>query len=294
MTLPNFLIIGAAKSGTTAISQFLAQHPQIYMSSIKEPYYFSLEEAPTFCGPGDQEAFCTAVTDIESYLQLFHEVSGEIAIGEASTTYLYIPQASKRIFTHIPKVKLIAILRNPVDRAYASFLHQRREGREPVVEFSKALQLEEKRIQKNWMPLWHYKQCGFYFIQLKRYYDLFNQDQIKVYLYEDFKNDPNGLLKNIFDFLNVDQDFSPDTSIRYNASGIPKSKLLHSLISQKSLMKTALKPLFPKSLRQKIRMKNLAKPELKPELRSQLQKTYRKDILKLQNLIKRDLGHWLE
>ncbi|MEL7038722.1 MAG: sulfotransferase [Cyanobacteria bacterium J06592_8] len=295
MTLPNFLIIGAAKAGTTAIAEYLKQHPQIYMSSVKEPFFFSFEgQKLDFRGPGDSEAFHLAITDLADYRQLFQGVENEVAIGEASTTYLYTPNAAERIHHYIPNVKLIAILRNPVERAYASYLHLIRDGNETIMDFSEALDREQQRINDNWMLLWHYQQVGFYYSQLNHYYNQFDPQQIKVYLYDDFKADALGLIKDILSFLNVDDTYTPDLSIRYNVSGIPKNRFLHNLISGNNVLKKIAKPLFPRSLKQLIRTKNLEKPEMSKEVRERLVNLYREDIVKLQDLINRDLSQWLK
>lgn len=300
MLMPNFLIIGAAKAGTTALYYYLKQHPQIYMSPVKETNFFALEgEKLDFRGPGDREAINSfSITDLESYLLQFQGVSNEIAIGEASPLYLYSPKAPERIKFYIPNAKLIAILRNPVERAYASFLHLIRDGREFFTDFAQALQEEKARIQNNWEHIWHYEQMGFYYTQLKRYYDIFRHSQIKVYLYEDFKTRPVSVLQDIFRFLGVDDTFSPDMYIRPNVSGIPKNKVMHTFLTKPNPIKTILKPFFPARLRQRIvtslKNRNLVKPELSPEIRKQLLQVYREDIMKLQDLIQRDLSKWLE
>jgi len=123
MTLPTFLIIGAAKSGTTSLWHYLRQHPQIFLTRHKEPNFFILEglELPPFSGPAAPEIlykkiYKYSVTDIDSYRTLFQEVSQEKAIGEASVPYLYFPQAADRIKKYIPDVKMIVVLRNPIDR----------------------------------------------------------------------------------------------------------------------------------------------------------------------------------
>ena len=294
MTMPNFLIIGAAKAGTTSLAQYLKQHPQVYISPVKEPYFFSLEgQKRDFQGPGDPETFAKAVTNLEDYQNLFAGVAGEVAIGEASVSYLHTPLAAKRIYKYLPNVKLIVILRNPVDRAYACFMHQIREGHEPFTDFAQALAQEEKRIQENWMFLWHYQQNGFYYAQLKPYYNLFNRSQIKIYLYEDLQNDAATLVRDIFNFIEVDQNFVPDLSIRYNMSGVPKSWFVQNLLTKSNPIKYILRPLFPQKLRQIIRKQNLAKPELPGQIRKELSQGYRDDILKLQDLVQRDLSNWL-
>ena len=123
MAMPNFLIIGAAKSGTTALYHSLKQHPQIYMSPVKEPRFFAFEgETPRFCGPGDDRFVRKFVTNFEDYLRLFEAVTDQIAIGEASTVYLTMSEtSSRRIRHHLPHAKLIAVLRHPADRAYSQY-----------------------------------------------------------------------------------------------------------------------------------------------------------------------------
>ena len=299
MTMPNFLVIGAAKAGTTSLYNYLKEHPQIYMSPHKEPRFFALEGKPIdFQGPGDLTRF-KFVTNIESYLALFEEVYHEVAIGEASPWYLYVPQAPKRIKNHIPNAKLIAILRDPVERAYSNFLHAVSEELEPLNDFTQAMEAEEERIRHNWSYRWHYKQKGFYSVQIKRYYALFDRDQIRFYLYDDFITSPMSVMQDIFRFLGVDDTFVPNTSQKHNVSRLPKNKMLDKLFRQPNSMKSLLKPFFPSSLRKQVKTNliNLnfqKKPQLLPEVRKQLIEEYREDILRLQELIQRDLSAWLK
>jgi hypothetical protein len=298
MTLPNFLVIGAAKSGTTSLYRYLKQHPQVYMSPVKEPHFFTHEgERPNFRGPGDEWMNTTFVYRLGDYRKLFAGVSDEKAIGEASTWYLGNPKAPDRIRHYIPEAKLIAILRNPVDRAYSAYLHLVRIGQE-WLDFARALREEEARIKANWNDIWHYKRGGFYHAQLTRYYELFGQDQIRVYLYEDLKEDPVGTMQSIFRFLEVDDAFVPDTSLKYNVSGIPRSRALQTFVEKPNPFKTVLKPFLPEGLRRRIRenlrQRNLSIPPPMPEdVRKKLTEAYREDILKLQDLIGRDLSGWL-
>ena len=308
MTMPNFLIIGAAKSGTSALFEYLKQHPQIYVSSpLKEPHFFAFEgKRPNFQGPGDQELYdYIGVSDIEVYRALFRGATKEVAIGEASVYYLYLPRARDRIRHYVPDVKLIAILRDPAERAYSNFLHMIRDDKESLSDFAQALQAEEDRIQNNWGPLWHYKQVGFYYEQLKRYYEAFDREQIRVYLYEDLNDDPVGMLRDVYKFLGVDDTFAPDVSVRHNVSGVPKNELLHALhgfILRPHPVKTLFKPFLPLRLRQPVldrllnalRNQNLVKPPFPMEVRRQLAEEYREDILRLQELIQRDLSKWLQ
>ncbi|AFY76732.1 MAG: sulfotransferase [Hydrococcus sp. C42_A2020_068] len=294
MTLPNFLIIGAAKAGTTALHTYLQQHPQIYMTPDKETNFFAFEgEHLNFQGPGDEAINQFSIIELESYQAEFQNVSDEKAIGEACPLYLYHAKAPERIYSYIPHVRLIAILRHPVDRAYANFLHIIRDDREPCRDFAQALQQEKKRIEDNWEWFWHYIQLGYYSIQLKRYYDIFDREQIRVYLYEDLCQNPLALIQDIFCFLGVDKTFVPDISIRPNKSGIPKNLLVHKLLTKPNPIKSILKPLFPSQLRQKIQHQNLKTPKISSETKVFLTNLYREDILKCQDLIDRDLSGWL-
>ncbi|MDJ1178844.1 sulfotransferase [Roseofilum sp. BLCC_M91] len=301
MIMPNFLLIGAAKSGTSSVHNYLNQHPEIYMSKNKEPNFFAYEGwQPDFCGSGDAESTTNVKTIpyLKEYQALFEEVTEEKAIGESSTFYLYIPETAERIKHYIPDAKLIAILRHPVDRAYSFYSHLRRDGRETLKDFSKALKEEENRRKNHWSPVWRYQDFGFYGLQLQRYFDRFDRQQIKVYLYEDLQSDAKTMLKEIFQFLEVDDTFTPNLKLRYNKSEVPKNKLFHNFISNKNVVKRIIRPLIPAKIRQpmaaKAYRKNLGRLKpLSPELRQELIPIFREDILKLQDLIGRDLSHWL-
>lgn len=299
MTLPNFLIIGAMKSGTTALYQYLEQHPQVYMSPVKEPNFFAFEnERPDFRAPSDTAPGGIneqSVTDLDEYRTLFGGVSSERAVGEASHWYLYSPKAPERIQHHIPGARIIAVLRNPVERAYSDFLHSVRDGNETVTDFREALAREPERIHADW-SMGRYVDRGFYHAQLERYFNRFEPDRIRVYLYEDLKADASGVMKDMFQFLGVDETFEPNMSVRPNVSGVPRSRVLHALFTKPSRTKAFLKPLLPAtvlSLADDLKRRNLDRPQIQPEIRAQLIDVYTDDILKLQELIRRDLSEWL-
>lgn len=296
MVLPNFLIIGAAKAGTTSLYYYLRQHPQIFMSSWKEPKFFSLEgEELNFQGP-TRTINVNSINNLDDYLKLFESVRDEVAIGEASPVYLYSPKAPLNIKKHIPEAKLIVVLRHPAERAFSSFAHLIRAGYE-TLSFEQALEEESKRIKEKWAPLWYYKGKGFYAQQLERYFELFDREQIKIYLYEELVKDSVALVQDAYKFLGVDDSFVPDLT-RMNVSGVPKSRFLHSLLTRDNQLKTLAKVVIPKSFRYgistKIKKKNLgSKPVMSVETRNQLTEFYREDILRLQEIINQDLTHWL-
>jgi hypothetical protein len=226
MPLPIFLIIGAPRCGTTALYRALMQHPQIFMSPEKEPHFFAFEgEVIKWNGPRASNIdryWRTRTTSLKEYEKLFDKAGTAKALGEASPCYMTVPRACQRIRYYIPRAKLIAILRNPVDRAYSHFCHCVRRGFEPILDFGEALQKEDERTAKDWGLPWYYKQNGLYYKQLKGYYNLFSKKQLRVYLYDDFAADPFSVLRDIFHFLNVDDSFSPNLKIRPNLNtGIP-------------------------------------------------------------------------
>ncbi len=295
MVMPNFLIVGAAKAGTTALHTYLQQHPQIYMTPDKETNFFAFEgQKLNFRGIGDEAINQFSITDLATYQNLFAGVTNETAIGEACPLYLYHPKAPHNIAQALPNVRLIVILRNPVDRAYANYLHLIRDDREPEKDFAQALQAEPERIGNNWEWFWHYVQLGYYGQQLKQYYGLFDKSQIRVYLYEDLVKRSDWLIQDLFEFLQVDTSFQPDMSIRPNKSGVPKNPLLHKLLTKPNPIKSLLKPLFPAKMRQKIQHNNLETPKLSAEVRESLTALYREDLLQCQALIGRDLSAWLK
>lgn len=298
VTLPNFVVIGAAKSGTTALYHYLGQHPEVYMSPQKETNFFAFEgQKVDFRGPGDEGISQSSITDLVAYREQFAGVSGETAVGEASPWYLYLPSTAGNMRRHIPEARLIVILRNPVDRAFSSYLHLRREGQEKL-SFEEGLAVEEERIEQNWEPLWHYRKAGLYAAQVKRFLDLFGRDRIRFYLYEDFNADPGSVLRDIYESLEVDSSFESCTSVRHNVTGVPRNQFLWRLIREGNPIEKAAGALVPTRYRTGLKrvliQRLLKKPALSPETRRSLGSYYREDILHLQDLIEMDLARWME
>ena len=176
MTMPNFFIVGAQKAGTTSLYHYLDQHPQVYMSPIKEPYFFDHEMDSEgevvrrdFGGHRQPPRFA----NIGEYSALFEGVQNERAIGEATPLYIYAPGAPERIERHAPGAKAIALLRHPADRAYSAFLHAVRIGAEPLTDFAQALREEPFRVRNGWHYVFHYRSRGLYYQQLNHLYEVF-------------------------------------------------------------------------------------------------------------------------
>ena len=294
MTLPTFLVIGAAKSGTTALTHYLRQHPDVYMSPVKGCNFFAVEGARVMQGGPIPTGHW--IHDINDYRAQFEAVKGERAIGEASESYLSSPQAPARIRHYIPDAKLIAMLRNPVDRAYSSFMHLVRDGSETELDFRAALRLEEERAAANWGGMYRYREVGLYHGQLGRYFDLFAREQMAVYLYDDFESDPAALMRGVFGFLGVDEAFNPDMSQRPNVSGFHRSRLLQRAFTRTSLPRRVARRIFPPPVKRTVKRqlkKRVVKRPLDPAVRAELQAYFRDDILRLQDLLGRDLSAWL-
>ena len=294
--LPNFLLIGAAKAGTTALFATLDQHPDVYFAGNKEPRYFAwMEQSLDVRGPGDWAALSPyVVTRWADYARLFANAGTATAIGEASTAYLYHPYAAARIAHALPDARLIAILRHPADRAYAAYLHLLRDGRE-TLDFAAALRAEPERIAQGWEPLWHYRQMGAYAAQLRRYLAHFERARLHVCLYDDFQADPTATARRIFAFLGVEDSFTPALPHRTNVGGVPRGEPLYRLLAAARWKRARQR--IPPGLRHRYRrLLNawpLRRPPLPPQLRANLTATFRDDILHLQDLLQRDLSAWL-
>jgi hypothetical protein len=298
--LPTFLIIGAQKSGTTSLYEYMEQHPDVFMSPNKEPHFFAFEGQTLDYRLADgKPAALTrhAVTTLAEYRELFAGAAGETARGEASTLYLAIPHTAERIHACIPDARLIAILRNPVDRAWSAYLHARRWNAEPEHDFRRALALEPQRIADRWGPLYHYQTLGYYHDQLAPYYALFPREQIRVFRYDDFVARPHDVLRDAFAFIGVEPSFEPDTALRHNVSGVPRSTRIQALLEGNQGLKQIVKRVIPRDLalrgRAVVQRRNLTRPILPAETRNELQALFQDDIERTAELTGLDLAGWL-
>jgi Sulfotransferase family len=291
VTLPSFLVIGAARSATTSLHYALRAHPQVFVPERKEPNFFAFEGLPADADPG----VATSVTRLEDYVRLFQGVTDEEAIGEVSPVYLVNPRACERIHTHIPEAKLIAVLRNPIERAYSDYLMRIREGLEPLRDFGRALAEEEARHRVG-HPGGYYIRTGFYGRQLRPYFNKFGADHIQVHLFEDVVANPDDALASIFGFLGVNPDFRPGPLLQTNVSGVPRNAPLAGLFWMRKrfgALASAVLPLETKRRIKALMEKGLDRPPLLPEHREELVDVYRDDVRELEKLLGRSLEHWL-
>ena len=309
VSFPNFLIVGSAKSGTTSLYHYLNQHPQVYMSPVKEPLFFCSVDADKDIL--EKELYPVSLDDVVSdphdYTDLFSGVSSEKAIGEASVYYLLDHKKTiKNIKEYIPEwqeLNIVIILRNPIDACFSHYQMYSQYlknflGEKNILTFEESLEAEQERISKGYMALAHFH-WFFYYQQVKDYMD--NFDNVRIYLQTDLKNNPGRLIEDLFEFVGVNNTFVPELKgERYNVSGVPQSNLLYRLLISEGIVRKMIRPVLrlllsperKQLLLQKIWGKNLKRAVMAPEMRKCLIGLYRDDITSLQELIDRDLREW--
>jgi len=295
--MPNTLIVGSPKSGTTTLHYVLDQHPEIYMSPIKEPGFFWAYGEPVILqGPSSVLLKHRIINDMDSYQRLFDGVTTESIIGESSASYMFHPRSPGLISQIIPDANLLFILRNPVDRAFSAYTQYIRDGVEPSSSFEDAITQERQGLRDHWSFGRHLK-YGFYNNAFVEYLKYFDRQQMHISLFEDLRKDPQGLLKNIFQFLKVDDAFEPDFSHQHNISGVIQNPFLRIAWTNTNRLRAAIRPLTTQWMRHSFSewvFRFAKKPEISPEVRAELCEYYRQDIEKLQVFLGRDLSHWLE
>lgn len=298
--MPNFFIVGAARSGTTSLDRYLSQHPEIYMTPRKETHFFVNGLLPPyFTGPGDEGLNRRVIRDEDQYARLFASVKGAKAVGESSAFYLCFPGTAERIAQAVPDAKIIIILREPADRVYSAYTFLVRDGRE-TLGFAEGLSREEERKQKGFEPMWWYKELSLYYSQVRYYLEVFGAQRVKVLLYEELYANAGQSLRDVFAFLGVKEDVVVDTSVRYNVAGVPKSqrlyRLLNHFINTPTPLEKGMKSLAPQYWRvawasRVIGMFTRPVP-VDPQIHAWLKACFAEDVEKLEGLLHRDLLCW--
>jgi hypothetical protein len=203
--LPDFLIAGVPKAGSTALHAALVPHPQLFLPTVKEPKFFLSDgRPPATGGPGDVQTYQEHVWRRADYEALFAPAPAGAKLGEATPFYLYDLKAHERIKALVPSARLIFLLRDPVDRAHSNWTHLWNAGLEPEADFLTACRAEPARIAAGWADFWHYVGLGLYGRQLEHLYQHFPREQVLLLRYRDLKDEPAGTLDRVCDFLGVD------------------------------------------------------------------------------------------
>lgn len=277
---PNFFIVGAPRAGTTSLYEYLKNTKGVFMPSIKDPDFFSVDINMDF-------SVLKPIKDKKKYLKLFENVKDEVAIGEASPTYLHDPKAPTLIHDVIPNAKIIIILRDPVERAYSYFLNLVSSGT-PSDSFSDCI---KRGFNSPSGYSVHVIDDGFYYEQVKRYVDLFGENQVKIFIFEEFIKNPRECLKEILNFLGVYSEPPKIVGQVFNPTREPRGKIAKKIIKSKTLRKV-VKETLPRSSTSTLKMlfgKKTKKIPLSMEDRKFLEDIYRENVKKLQNLLGRNL-----
>ena len=303
--LPDFLVVGAAKSGTTSLYYYLKKHPSIYLSDTKEVWFFSFKDNPPHdAGPASLGK--TVVTNLEEYKRLFLDAQRNQLCGDICPSYLYthlvtVDNIKEAYGREYKKLKIIISLRNPVDRAYSQYMMFKRDDCEPL-SFEEAIKPDiiHKRLHDGWNIFYDYISLGMYYEQVNTFLRQF--PETKVILFDDFIRSPKVILAGLMEFLGIEKThFHKGVDFRYNVSGIPKYKKLDNFVSKRNLLKSLLSPGMKKvmskdaryKLKSRIRNTYMVKPSMRAETRNRLISIYEQDILRLQALLNRNLGNWI-
>ncbi|MDQ3878214.1 MAG: sulfotransferase [Actinomycetota bacterium] len=302
---PNFFLIGAGRAGSTAMSYMLRQHPQIFVTTPKEPHFLAFPaQRLSFKGPGDDlNVNRLAVTDPDEYARLYTGTEGFLARGDASVSTLYYWERSIPTLRDLyPDARLIALLRDPAQRAFSSFQYQKIRGFEPVDDFEEALDLETKRIEMNWQHLWHYTRMSFYHRALEAFTEAVGPDRILILFQEELKQAPDVVLQRTFHFLGVDDTVRIEP-ITVNVSGKERRPIIQKVIrnlGSAPLLKDITDRIVPYRVRERVRSSNLEQATMSHSAQERLDETFRDDIPALRNLMRsrfsaepKSLPEWL-
>lgn len=273
---PDFFVVGAAKSGTTALVSALRRHPDVFVPTLKEPHYYAYLADPNSVRMG----YADAADASRRYRLLYADAGGAAAVGDGSTSNLSVPGAAAVLARDVPDARIVAILRHPVDRAFSHWSHFRAAGAEPL-DFAEAVQAEAERLAAGMPATYQYLGRSRYCRQLAPYYDLFRRDQVLVHLYDDLVADSAAVLRSTLRFLGVDAS-DPLPSVRTeNEILVPRFR------GVKGRPGRLLRRATP------VRWKHRPKPRLDPVLRQQLVRDQLSDeIDRLEALLGRDLSAW--
>jgi hypothetical protein len=300
---PDLFIIGAPKSGTTSLYEYLKGHPEIYMSVVKEPCYFARDLAKD-----DSGNFLVYGRDDRLYSDLFKDAADFKRRGEGSTRYLYSREAASLIKQASPDARIIAMIRNPIDMAHSLHAHKLAAGTEDLESFEDALAAEAdrhagKRIPAHSNPLLAtYRDRARFGEQLPRWFEVFGRDAVLVIVLEDLIRDPEGQFRRVLEHVGVDPTYTPESFAAHNTAHGARSRAVRRILNGK-IPQWFVWGLLPKVVgdtrtRGMVRSfrhswfhrKPITKDALRPELRRQLETEFMPDVARLSEMLGRDLG----
>jgi hypothetical protein len=304
VAMPDFIIIGAPKAGTTALHAALALHPDLHMSPVKEPKYFLCDGRPPprgrNRGPGDAHSAREWIWRRERYEALFAGAPPGALRGETTTLYLYDRPAHDRIARAAPHARLIAVLRDPVDRAYSNWMHLWSDGLEPLSDFRAAWEAEDARVRAGWAPFWHYRRLGRYGEQLAHLLERFPREHVHVLRYRDLADTPNAALDGVCRFLGVAPGVAGAVGAE-NARSYVRPSTRATALSRAIRAGASLGSLAPpeawraasRPLLHALQAGGARRPLLEPQVRQELIAGYADDIVTLERISGQPFADWL-
>jgi len=297
MKNPNFFIIGAPKSGTTALSVYLKEHPNVFMSTPKEPHYFASDMIRH-----------RSVESIEDYLALFDKAGpSHNAIGEASVWYMYSKNAIKNIHLYDPNAKIIVMLRKPVDMVHSLHAQLIQSLGEDCASFEKAWDLEGERKKGQYIPthVLHvpnlfYSEVARYYTQLVNVYKYYDESQVKIILFDDFVRNTERVFDETVEFLCL-RPYQKSNFEKVNQNAAPRSRFFSLLIKKRfglpSILRSTIKQNLPffKGISQKLYFINTLERQRAPMhevIRRRVVQHYEQEVMQLGALLKKDLAEW--
>jgi hypothetical protein len=301
--MPTFLVLGAMRAGTTTLYYELSEHPEVYMAAIKEPNFFAFEDGETdlpLTDDSQAKMISASTVTTEDYYRLFRGANSAKAVGDISPSYLYSPTAATRIHAALPDARLIALLRDPVDRAFSAYLRRAGAINDPQA-FLEAAETEQRDLDVGKrQPLYPLILGGLYARHLDPYVKLFPSSKLWIRLYEEFWASPDRSYPDLHEFIGV-EPLRPAEDVRLNRSGIPRYPRVDRMIRSGSRLKGYTKRHLPSGVvrwlvkaKQKVEdlsMKSAA--TLPRDIRGHLiERYFESDIKKLEVMLGRDLSAW--
>tara|TARA_Y100000310_G_C20552056_1_gene748578 strand:+ start:319 stop:1188 length:870 start_codon:yes stop_codon:yes gene_type:complete len=281
---PNFFIVGAPKSGTTNMSYYLMQHPQVFMPENLEPYYFARLDVP-------QNYKREIISDEKKYLNLFKNAKNCKVAGESSPVYLYCPHSALEIKNRFPNSKLIISLRNPIEIAYSEYFSLKFMGFDQNRSFDELLDSSEEQLTRDEFHIDSLLEAGFYSKHIKRFQKIFSKNQIKIIIFEEYVKNTVPTINSILSFLGIKESITFDVAPK-GAYKIPRNFASQKLMNNSTFRKAA-KFVIPTVTRQKIGerflVKESSRPPLKQNQRKRLTQIYQDDVENLSELLGRNL-----
>jgi hypothetical protein len=302
MALPDFFLIGAPKAGTTALHAALATHPQLHLSPVKEPKFFLCEGAPPRdkAGPGDAHSAREWIWRRDHYEAQFAAAPAGTLRGESTPFYLHDPRAHERMRALVPEARLIALLRDPVDRAHSNWMHLWSDGLEPIGDFVAACRAEDGRVRRGYAPFWHYRGLGRYGAQLEHLYSLFDPAQVHVLRYRRLVDEPAAALDGIADFLGIARGLArppAPENVRPFVPDTPRTRRIAGTIRAGARMGALLPPrawrVASRPLTAALQRHGTPRPRLTPAARAEVLAPLVDDIRRLERVTGESFADWL-